>query len=107
MLGFPGFEAEVTRSKVEFLVEKWIVRNVHFPILTEIGAISIDDCGCVMVEAGSAFLEKRRDDYHLELFGNPAQTSRRRPGNLLSEPKIAVIFNLAKIDRSENLLEAN
>jgi len=60
-----------------------------------------------MVEARCAFLEQGRDDYHFELFGDLAQTSGRWPGNLLSEPKIPVVFDLAKIDGGKNLLEAN
>src|SRR5438034_4270872 len=55
---FPCLKPQITRRKVKFLVIKGIIGNVHFAIFTEQFAVCVDNCGCVVIDAGTALLEK-------------------------------------------------
>ena len=100
-------KSEIARREVKFLVIKGIIRNVHLAIFTEEFAIGTDNCGCVVIDAGTAFLEKRRDDDDPELTREFAKGRRRSSGHFLGQLEILVILGLAKVLRPKKFGEAN
>ena len=68
--GFPGPEPEIARSEIEFLVKERVVWDMHFPILSQIAAVRIDDCGRIVVKPCRAPFEYRRDDDYAEFLGD-------------------------------------
>src|SRR5438128_2672723 len=55
---FPCLKPQITRSEVKLFVVKGIVGNMHLAIFTEQFAVRVDNCGCVVIDAGAALLEK-------------------------------------------------
>jgi peptidyl-prolyl cis-trans isomerase B (cyclophilin B) len=103
----PSLETQISRSEVELLVKKRIIRDVHLAVLPEIGSVSVDDCRGIVIDSRRAALEKRSNDYDVELFGDRLHPFGCRSGNGLGQLEIFVIFDLAKVDRAKKLLQAN
>ena len=68
--GVEGFETEVSWGEVKLLVVKGVVGDMHLAISTSQGAISLNDCGSVVIEAGGAAFEEACDDYDFFFFGD-------------------------------------
>ena len=105
--GWPGLESEIARREIKFLVIKRVVRDVHLAILAEQFSIGIEDDGCIVINTGAAFLEKRCDNHDAELACELTESSCRSSGNFLGQRKICVIFGLTKILRPEKFRQAN
>ena len=98
----PVFETEIAGREVKFLVKRRVIRDVHLAIFPEKFSVGVDDRGGVVINAGRAFFEKRRDD-------DDARVSRAilpnesvvGPGISSASAKYCVIFRLAKILRAE------
>src|SRR5205814_3424814 len=58
----PCSKSEIARREVKLLVIQRIVGNMHFAIFTEQLPIRVDDCSRVVIETGTASLEKRCDN---------------------------------------------
>src|SRR5437660_4634242 len=84
-----------------------VVRDVHLAILAEQFSIGIEDDGCIVINTGAAFLEKRCDNHDVELACELTESSCRSSGNFLGQRKICVIFGLTKILRPEKFRQAN
>src|SRR4030095_11373595 len=81
---FPALKTEIARRKIEFLVIKRIVRDVHLAILAKQLAVGVDDRGGVVIKTGGAFLKKgcNNDDAKLacELRQRVCRRARNRFG---------------------------
>src|SRR2546423_2058492 len=97
----PRLEPKVARREIEFLVVGRIVRDMHLAILPEVLTIGVDDRGSVVVNAGRALLEKRRDNDDATFARDFLQLGRRRPGNFFREREIRVVFALAEVLRTK------
>lgn len=64
--GVPDLEAGIARIEVVLLVVAWAVRDMAFPINTEIAAVGIDDGDAVEARAAGA-LEEADRQHHLQL----------------------------------------
>ncbi len=105
---FPRAEPEVARRKVKFFLEARILRNVHFPIFSEIRSVRVDDRRRVVIDFVSARLEHRRDDDDAEAFSHAAEFPRRRSrGNRFSEVEAGGIFVDAEIFCRKHFLQAD
>src|SRR5207249_10458274 len=62
MSSLPGLKSQIARGKIKFFVIERIIRDVHLSILTQKFSIGVDDRGCVVINAGTAFLEEGRND---------------------------------------------
>ena len=106
-LGLPRDEAGVAGREVELLVEQRIVGDVHLAIHAHQRAVGVDHRGGVVVHAGGALLEQRRDDHGLVFLRELARTRRSTgPGMRLGEREEAMVFDLAEVLRSKQLLRA-
>ena len=103
----PGLKPEIARREIKLLVIRGIIRDVHLAILAQVLPIGVDDGGGVVINAGRAFLEKRRDDHDAGFPRDFLQLSRRRPGNFFGQREVGVVFRLAKILRAKQLRQAN
>src|SRR5262249_563557 len=65
---FPRLKSEIAGREIKFLVIKRIVRDVHLAIFAKKFSIRVDDRGGVVINAGHALLEKRRDNRDAELL---------------------------------------
>ena len=104
--GVPGSESGVPWSEIEFFVEEGIVRDVHLPVDAQQGPVRIDDYGGIVVEAFGALFEERCDHHNPVLLGETLESPRARTWNGLCEVEIPVLFRLAEILRSDQLLSA-
>ena len=105
--GRPGLKPEIARREVKLLVIRGIVRDVHLAILAQVLPVRVDDGRGVVINAGGALLEKRGDDHDAGFPRDFLQLSRRRPGNLLGQREVGVVFRLAKILRAKQFRQAN
>ncbi len=103
----PGAKAEIAGREIEFLVIKWIVRDVHLPICAEQRAVCINDGGGVVIETGGAFLEERSHNDHFVFFCELLKCRRTRARNCFSEFEVLVVFALAEVMRGEQFLRAD
>ena len=60
-----------------------------------------------MVKAGRPPFEERGDDHHAKFLREFLKNRGRRTRDRLGEVEVFVVFDLAKIDRLEKLLEAD
>ena len=107
VLGRPRLEAEVARREVKLLVIRRVVGDVHLAIFPEVLSVRVDDRGGVVVNAGRAFLEERRDDHHAAFPRDRFKFRGRGAGNFLGQGKVRVVFRLAKILRAKQLRQAD
>src|ERR1043165_6398380 len=100
--------AEVAGTEVELLPEAGGgVRDMILSILTEVGAVGVDDGGGVVVNAGALFFIERHDDDHLVLFGVLLHELRGRAvGDLLDGVVPARVLLGAEVRTGEDLLHA-
>src|SRR5262245_9690037 len=71
--------SKVAGAEVEFFPEpRAHVRDVMFPILPEIRAVSVDYGGGVVVDAGNLFFVNRHDEHHAVLSCDLAHSLNRR-----------------------------
>ena len=70
-------------------------------------AIGVDDGRRVVIEAGGALLEQRRDDHHAQFGGERAEAIGGRPGNGFGQIEQAGVFFAAEILRAEKFLQAD
>src|SRR2546423_7197511 len=103
----PRLKSEVARGEVKFLVIERIIGNMHLAIFAEQVPIAVDDYRGVVIQACTAFLEKRCDDHDAELTREFAKDGCRLSGDRFREVEILVVFGLAKILRSEELRQTN
>src|SRR5579859_8252477 len=47
-------ESEIAGSEIKFFVIKGVLRDVHLAVFAEQGAVCVEDCAGVVVNAGSA-----------------------------------------------------
>ena len=105
-LGLPRDEAGVAGREIELLVEQRIVRDVHLAIHAHQRPVGVDDRRGVVIHAGGALLEQRRDDDGLVFLRELAERVGRRPRDRLREREEAMVFDLAEILRAEQFLGA-
>ena len=75
-LGLPRDEAGVAGREVELFVEQRIVRDVHLAIHAQQRSVGVDHRGGVVIHAGRALLEQRRDDHGLVFLRELARMRR-------------------------------
>src|SRR6266849_8406367 len=86
--GWPGLKSEIARREIKFLVIKRVVRDVHLAIFAEHFPIGIENNGGIVINTGTAFLEKRRDDDDAKFSCELRVSICRTPGNFLGQRKI-------------------
>src|SRR5690606_27870120 len=67
--GLKNFVTKITRCEIEFFVVRRIVGDMHFPVFSKIGSVSIQNGGGVVIKTFRSLLEKRSYDHHPKLFG--------------------------------------
>ena len=103
----PRLKPEVARRKIKFFVIQRIIRDVHLAIFAKNPSVRVDDCRGVVINAGAAPLEKRRDDHGARFTRHFAQCRRGFPRHFLGQIEIFVIFALAKILRPKQLRQTD
>src|ERR1700735_3253751 len=78
-------EIEIAGGEIEFLVVARVVGDVHLAVAADDFSGLVDDGGGVVIDAGRATLEDRRDDYYFSRFGDGAERFGGRAGNWLGE----------------------
>ena len=106
-LRIEGAEAEIAGREVELLEEERIVRDVHLAVEAEQRAIGVDDRGGVVIEAGGALFEQRRDDDDAQFGGQRAEAVGGRARDGFGEIEQAGVFFAAEILRAEQFLQAD
>ena len=105
--GVESLEAEIAGSEVKLFVVERIVGNVHLAIDAAQRAIGIENRRRVVIEAGRALLEERRDQHNFILPCGRGQLFRARPGNRLGQIEQRRVFALAEILRLEKFRQAD
>ncbi len=104
----PGAEAEITWREVEFLLKPGVLRDVHLAVLTEHGAIGVDDGSSVVVDFAAARFEEWRDNDDAEPLRDLGEFGDRRTRlDGLSEVEVLRVLIDAEILRREHLLQAD
>src|SRR6266567_1322826 len=106
-LGIERAKAQIARREVELLVIGGIVGDVHLAVDPLHLAGGVDHGGGVVVEAGRASLEQRRDHYDAVLLRNFSQRFRRRARYRFGQIEERVVLALGDVMRAEQLRKAN
>ena len=80
---------------------------MHLAIDAAQFSIRIEDRGRVVIEAGRALLEERRDQHDFILLGGGGELFRARAGNRLRQIEQSGVFALAEILRLEEFGQAD
>src|SRR5579862_6353484 len=62
--GVEGAETEVSRGEVELFVVERVVRDVHLAVEAAQRTVAVEDRGGVVIDAGGALFEERRNQHH-------------------------------------------
>ena len=100
----PDRPAAVAGGEIEFFLETGVLRNVSFAIKTHQRAVGVVDGGGVVIKAGSAVLEQRRNEDDAEFTGDFPQAIGDRAGQGIREVEEVGVLNSAEIGREEKFL---
>ena len=100
-------EVEIAGGEVKFFVVAGIVGDVHLAVAADDFAGLVDDGGGVVIDAGRAALEDRRDDDYFPRLGHGAKRFGGRAGNRLGEIEKFRVLDLTRVMRAEQLLGAD
>ena len=100
-------KAEIAGSEIKFFVVERVVGNMHLAIFAGERSIVLENCGGVVVDAGSTAFEQGSDDSDMLFFRDAAKFFRRGAGNGLGEIEERVIFPLTKILGAKQLGQAD
>ena len=67
-----ALETEIARREVKLLVERGVIGDVHLAILADDLAIGAEHDRGIVVNAGRAFFEERRDNHDAQFAGELA-----------------------------------
>ena len=100
-------EVEIAGGEVVFFVVARIVGDMHLAVAADDYPGLVDDGGGVVIDAGRAALEDRRDDNYFARLGDGAERFSGRAGNRLGEIEKFRILDLTRILAAEQLLRAD
>lgn len=103
----PSSEPEIAWCEIEFFVKQRVVGNMHLAICPQHRAIGVDYGGGVMVEPRGSTFEKRCHDDGFSFSGDLCESRSAGPWNCFRELKMFVVFFLAEIEATEELLGAD
>ncbi len=95
--GIERTKTEVAGSEIKFFVVGGIVGDVHFAVDAGDFAVSVDDGGGVVIDAGGATFEKRGDDDDFGFLGDAAERFGGGAGNGFGQFEILDVFALAEV----------
>ena len=79
--GIESAVAEIAGSEVILLVIQRVIGDVHLAIEAALSSVGVEDDGGVVIHAGRALLEDRRDQDDAKLLGQRGQPVGDRAGN--------------------------
>src|SRR5258708_35734562 len=91
----------VAGGVIEFFVVGGVVGNMHLAVEPRDATGLVDDDGGIVVHAGVAALEHRRDHDHLMRRRDASQPLRRRSWNRLGQSAPLVSLRLAAVIRAK------
>src|SRR6266550_7966223 len=99
-------EIEIAGGEIIFFVVARIVGDMHLAVTADDHAGLIEDYGGVVINAGGAALEDRRDDDDFVGLGDRAESFGGRAGDWLGEIEKFRILGLAGVVGAEEFLGA-
>lgn len=105
--GFPGAKTEISGRKIKLFVKQRVLRDVHFAVDAQEGAVGVDDGGGVVIEAWGAFFEQGGNDDDTVFFGEGLKCLGAGSGDGFSKLELGVILRLAKVLGAKKLLGAD
>lgn len=105
--GLGHSESQISGRKVKLFVVQRVVGNVHLAILSDHFTVGVKSDGRIMIKTMRSPFEDRTGDHDPVLFGSALQLDAGRPGDLLGQIKVGMIFCLTRVRRVEDLLQAN
>ncbi len=100
-------EVQVAGREIKLFVVARVVRDVHLAVAPGDPAVRIDYHRGVVIDARRAPLEDRGDDRHLARGRGASECIGCRARNRLCQIEEPNVFRLARITRSEKLLQAD
>src|SRR5260370_26115976 len=100
-------EAEMTGSEIKCFVVERIVGNVHLAVFSEERSVGIQDGAGIVIDAGSAALEKRNHQCDFFIFRDLREFFRGGPGNRLRKIEKVGVFGAAKIFAEKQFVQSN
>ncbi len=100
-------KAEVAGSEIELFVIERIIRNVHLAVFAQEGAVGVEHRAGIVINAGSAALEKRNDQRDFLLFCHLRELFGGRPGDRFRKIEKVGVFRAAKIFAMKQFVQGN
>ena len=101
--GVESAEAQVAGSEVILFVVQRVVGDVHLAVEAAQGAVGVKKDGRVVIDAGRALLEQRRDQDDPQLLGQGGQPVRDRAGNGLGQIEETRVLDAGRNTGSEKV----